>query len=164
MNLFQIRNHYRTGNISVYPLVVKSENPKAGKLKIVSGRKSGKWMETDHYGDRPMNSWEDVLEYLQKQIDQLSKLNALSYISRQKVIEYWMELNTPSKIINAPDPDDVENIRLTENGIDSIITYIDDSQTNPRFQPRYWEPILTAWKSSFEKVKTEHEKGKLFKL
>lgn len=164
MSISEVRNHYRTGDISVYPLVINSENPKAGKLKVVSGRKSGKWMQTDHYGEYPMNTWRDIFDYVENQIDKLSKLNALSKISWREVKDYWLELNPAPKVINAPDADDIENLRLSESGIDSIITYIDDSETDPRFQYGFWEPIVIAWKSSLEKMKDEYESGKLADL
>src|SRR5690606_24260832 len=150
---------------AVYPLIIQnSTNPEAGKIKIVSSRKAGKWMETDHYGSSPMNNWEDVLFFLAKEVDKLRKLNALSHVSSEEVQEYWEEINPKAEIINGPDPDNVDNLIISQSGISQLWNYIDNSEDDPRFAPGYWQPILEAWENALSKIREDYENGMLVSI
>lgn len=157
--LHDIRNEFRTGDISVYPLVIlSSNNPNAGKVKIVSAKKADKWHEVDHHGDTPMNSWNDVLMFMDAQIEILTELNALTYINKEEAREKYEEINPSAKIKGIDQEDFIE---IGCDGISSNAMFIDINEDSPRYESGYWQPILDAWVFSKNKISDLFENGSL---
>ena len=164
MELSKIRNRYRIGLYAVYPLAIKSQLPESGRIKIVSSRKAGKWFETDHYGDYPLNTWINVFDFMENEINKLKKLNAYSYISKNSVREYYEQLNPPARVINLPEQDDINNLMISLEGVSSIWNFIDNTEDDPRFNPGYWEIILRSWIYSYKMLQEDFKVGKLVNL
>lgn len=159
MDINDIRNEFRTGDMAVYPLIIKSStNPNAGKIKFVSAKKFGKWHEIDHYGETPINTWKEAIVFLEREIENLRELNALSYVSQDEVRSKYEKLNEKSKIIGF---DSLEFMEITDTGIENNVELNDIAFDSPRFKEGYWEPILEAWINSLNKLQEHLQKGRL---
>tara|TARA_R100000306_G_C4348539_1_gene128906 strand:- start:563 stop:1039 length:477 start_codon:yes stop_codon:yes gene_type:complete len=157
----KLRQEFRTGNISIYPaIILKSNNPNAGKVKVVSARKFGNWVEIDHYGNPPFKTWNEVFKFMEDEIKILKEFNALSYISKNEIKRKYNEINQTAKI-EGIDKFDFAFVN-EEFKLDSKLIFKEIDK--PNFEPGYYEPILLAWQNSLEKLRIMNKNKVLIDL